>query len=283
MGLGFLIGLGVLFGWLRKHGGGEVMSETGTKRLAVVPFENLGASQDEYFADGVTYEIRGKLASLPGLQVTARSSSGQYKRTSKSPQEVGRELGVDYLLTGTVRWEKGEGGSRVRVSPELIQVATGSSRWQQPFDAALSDVFQVQADVAGRVADALNLALEAPKQKELAARPTSSLAAYDAYLKGEEASQGVWGTNPGELRRAATYYEQAVALDSTFVGAWAQLSRVLSYASFIGTPSVKDAERARVAADRAVAFGPNRAATIASSTRMPIEKMSANRLTRLIV
>jgi len=259
LGLGFLIGLGVLFGWLRRHGGGEKTSEAGAKRLAVVPFENLGAPQDEYFADGVTDEIRGKLASLPGLQVTARGSSGQYKRTGKSPQEVGRELGVDYLLTGTVRWEKGAGGSRVRVSPELIQVATGSSRWQQPFDAALSDVFQVQADIAGRVAQALDLALEAPTQKELAARPTNSLAAYDAYLKGEEAAQGVWGTNPGELHRAATYYEQAVALDSTFVAAWAQLSRVLSYANVIGTPSVKDAERARVAADRAVAFGPDRA------------------------
>jgi eukaryotic-like serine/threonine-protein kinase len=258
MALGFLIGLGVLFGWLRRHNPGESSSSTGAKRLAVVPFENLGAPQDEYFADGVTDEIRGKLAALPGLQVTARGSSGQYKRTSKSPQEVGRELGVNYLLTGTVRWEKGSAGSRVRVSPELIQVGTGSTRWQQPFDAALSDVFQVQADIAGRVAEALNLALEAPKQQELAARPTTSLPAYDAYLKGEEAAQGVWGVNPGELRRAANYYEQAVALDSTFVAAWAQLSRVLSYANFIGTPSATNAGRSRVAADRAVALGPSR-------------------------
>jgi TolB-like protein/Tfp pilus assembly protein PilF len=259
MALGFLIGLGVLFGWLRRHNAGESSSAAGVKRLAVVPFENLGGPQDEYFADGVTDEIRGKLAALPGLQVTARGSSAQYKRTSKRPQEVGRELGVDYLLTGTVRWEKGSGGSRVRVSPELIQVGTGSTRWQQPFDAALSDVFQVQGDIAGRVAEALNLALEAPTQQELAARPTSSLAAYDAYLKGEEAAQGVWGVDPGELRRAANYYEQAVALDSTFVAAWAQLSRVLSYANAIGRPSAANAERARVAADRAVALGPNRA------------------------
>jgi TolB-like protein/predicted TPR repeat methyltransferase len=226
----------------------------------VLPFENLGAPQEEYFADGVTDEIRGKLAALPGLQVTARSSSGQYKRTAKPPAEIGRELSVDYLLTGTVRWEKGAAGSRVRVSPELIQVATGSTRWQQPFDAALSDVFQVQADVAGRVAEALNLALEPPKQRELAERPTSSLAAYDAFLKGEDAAQGIWGINPGELRRAAGYFEQAVALDSTFVLAWAQLSRVLSYVNYIGTPNPRDAERARLAADRAVALGPTRAA-----------------------
>jgi serine/threonine protein kinase len=100
----------------------------GPKRLAVLPFENLGQPQDGYFADGMTDEVRGKLASLPGLQVTARSSSSQYKQTTKSPQQIGRELGVQYLLTGTVRWEKATGGpSRVRVSPELVQVATAST------------------------------------------------------------------------------------------------------------------------------------------------------------
>jgi eukaryotic-like serine/threonine-protein kinase len=260
LAVGFLLGLGVLFGWLRSRGGADTDATGGTRRLAVLPFENLGRSEDEYFADGVTDEIRGKLAGLPGLQVTARSSSSQYKQTDKSPIEIGRELGVDYLLTGTVRWEKGSGGSRVRVSPELIRVTTGASRWQQPFDAALSDVFQVQADIASRVAQALNLALEAPKQQQLAERPTTSLAAYDAYLKGEQATQGVWGVSPGELRRAAQYFEQAVALDSSFVLAWAQLSRVLSYAYFIGTPLPADAARASLAADRAVALAPTRPA-----------------------
>ncbi len=166
---------------------------------------------------------------------------------------------MDYLLTGTVRWEKGAEGSRVRVSPELIRVSTGSARWQQPFDAALSDVFRVQADIASRVAEALNLALEAPQQRELAERPTSNVAAYDSYLKGEETAAGIWGSSPAQLRRAAVYYEQAVALDSTFALAWAQLSRVLSYAYVIGTPNAADAARARLAADRALALAPGRA------------------------
>ena len=148
----------------------------------------------------------------------------------------------------------------MRVSPELIRVATGATRWQQPFDAALTDVFQVQADIAGRVAQALNVALEAPKQQQLAERPTTSLAAYDAYLKGEDAAQGIWGVSPGELRRAAQFFEQAVALDSTFVLAWAQLSRVLSYAYFIGTPLPADAARANLAAERAVTLAPARPA-----------------------
>ena len=164
-----------------------------------------------YFADGVTDEIRGKLSALPGLQVTARSSSTQYKDTPKSPAEIGRELGVDYLLTGTVRWEKGGSGSRVRVSPELIQVSTGSARWQEPFDAALTDVFQVQADVAGRVAEALNLALGAGERERLAEKPTQSLTAYDAYLKGEEVSDAMGTSDPATLRRAIGHYGAALA------------------------------------------------------------------------
>jgi len=256
--VGFLLGLGVLVGWLRTHGA-DTGPADGPRRLAVLPFENLGAADDEYFADGVTDEVRGKLASLPGLQVTARSSSGQYKKTSKSPAEIGRDLGVDYLLTGTVRWEKGAAGNRVRVSPELIQVSTASTRWQQSFDAALSDVFQVQADIAGRVAGALNLALEAPSQEVVAERPTQNLAAYDAYLKGEATAEGIWGSDPATLRRASGYYEQAVALDSTFADAWAQLSRTRSYVFFLGVSTAADGERARTAAERALALAPGRA------------------------
>ena len=123
LGFGFLLGLGVLFAWRRAHPGAGA-GETGTKRLAVLPFDNLGPSEDAYFADGVTDAIRGKLATLPGLQVTASNSSGQYKRATKSPQQIAQELGVQYLLVGKVRWEKGAGGqSQVEVSPELVQVA----------------------------------------------------------------------------------------------------------------------------------------------------------------
>src|SRR5690349_511253 len=251
MALGFLLGLGGLFGWLRSHGHAEE-TPAGIKRLAVLPFENLGSSEDEYFADGVTDEVRGKLASLSGLQVIARSSSGQYKKTSKSPQEIGRELGVDYLLTGTVRWEKSAGGNRVRVSPELIQVGTAATTWQQPFDASLTDVFQVQADIAGRVAEALDVAIGSPQQKALEDRPTRNLAAYDAYLKG--LAQEAFGNAPAHLRDGARYYEQAVALDSGFVAAWVRLSLNNSQLYSNATPTPAILERARVAAERAMAL-----------------------------
>jgi serine/threonine-protein kinase len=257
LAIGFLLGLGVLFGWLRSHGRDDE-SPVGAKRLAVLPFENLGAAEDEYFADGVTDEVRGKLASLSGLQVIARSSSGQYKKTSKTPQEIGRELGVDYLLTGTVRWEKGAGGNRVRVSPELIRVGTATTTWQQPFDASITDVFQVQADIAGRVAEALDVALGAPQKKTIAEHPTENLAAYEAFLKGEEASQALASNDLRALRRAIDYYGQAVALDSAFVQAWVQLSRAHSSFYNVGTPVPADADGARDAAERARRLAPER-------------------------
>ena len=253
--LGLLIGLGVLFGWLRHRDEGSDAS--GAKRLAVLPFENLGGADDEYFADGVTDEVRGKLTALPGLQVTARSSSTQYKKSSKSPQEIGRELGVDWLLTGTVRWEKGAGGNHVRVSPELIQVSTGSTKWQQPFDASLTDVFQVQADMAGQVAQALDVALGSPQKATLEERPTSNAAAYDAYLKGEAQSVSVGTSDAVRLRASLPYYEQAVALDSAFAQAWTQLSRTHSLIYVNGSPSQESAQRALEAAERARRIAPN--------------------------
>jgi eukaryotic-like serine/threonine-protein kinase len=259
LALGFVLGLGLLFGWLRRHAS-ESPGSGDAKLLAVLPFENLGGGDDEYFADGVTDEVRGKLAALPGLQVTARSSSNLYKKTTKSPQEIGRELGVDYLLTGTVRWEKGAAGNHVRVSPELIQVSSGSTKWQQPFDAALTDVFQVQADVAGQVAQALDLALGSAQRAALAEQPTANAAAYDAYLKGEAASQALGTGDPLRLRTAIGFYEQAVALDSGFAQAWAELSRAHSLVYANGSPTPESDRRAREGAERASRLAPNQPA-----------------------
>ena len=254
LGLSLLLALGVLFAWRRTHRGSE---EAGATHLAVLPFENLGPAADEYFADGVTDAVRGKLAALPGLQVTASNSSGQYKHTSKAPQRIGQELGVRYLLVGKVRWDKGQGGqSRVEVSPELVQAATASTKWQEPFDAALTDVFQVQADIAGRVAQELDVALGVGERERLADKPTTNLPAYDLYLQGNEAASGLDGVAPVELRRAIGFYERAVALDSTFALAWAQLSRAHSIIYSQHTPTAADAEGARVAAERALALSP---------------------------
>jgi serine/threonine-protein kinase len=268
LGLGILVGLGVLFAWRRGH---MRMEETGgAKVLAVLPFENLGDSADAYFADGVANEVRTKLSQIGAIEVIARSSSNEYRQTKKTAQQIARELGVDYLLMATIQWQKGSNGgmSRVRVIPELVEVSPGHvphTRWGQQFDAAMTDVFQVQADIAGQVAQALNVALGDSVKHELAVMPTQKLPAYDAFLRGEAASQEMAmvaaapGTGaPPSLRQAIAAYEQAVALDSTFAQAWAQLARAQAalYISHTATPRL--AEEARRAAERARALAPTR-------------------------
>jgi serine/threonine protein kinase len=225
-------------------------------RLAVLPFENIGDPDDAYFADGVTDAVRGKLVALPGLQVIARGSSSQYRGTTKTPQEIGRELGVQYLLSATVRWEKrSDITSRVQVTPELIRVASASTEWQQSFDAALNGVFEVQAEIAGRVARALDVELSDTSRERLFQSPTRNLAAYDAYLKGQEARYGAG--DPASLRRAAVYYAHAVELDSGFFQSWAHLSVTHSYLYVVSTPTQAGAEQAQKAAERALAVAPN--------------------------
>ena len=254
-----LVAVAGVFLLRRPHGGlGEA---GGVKRVAVLPFENLGAPEDDYFADGIADEIRGKLTSLPGVQVIARGSSTPYKKTTKTPKQIAEELNVSYLLTATVRWQRGGGASRVHVSPELVDVTrpdAPTSKWQQPFDAAITDVFQVQSEIATKVAQALGGALGAGAEKRLSEKPTRNLAAYDAFLKGEEAARSLAASDPPSLRKALGFYDQAVALDPSFAQAWASVSVANSLLYGNSTPTPALAERARQAGEKAVALAPNR-------------------------
>jgi len=260
LAFGFLVGLGVLFAWRGSHAGGDA---TGAKLVAVLPFENLGTPEDEYIADGITDEVRGRLSTVSGVQVIARGSSMSYKKATKPPQQIAQELGVRYLLTATVRWETASAGAKkVHLSPELVEVRSGSTpqtMWQQSFDvdASLADVFQMYADVAGRVAQALGVALGDSARRQLVERPTQNPAAYDAFLKGEEV-RGSGATDPLTPRRAAAYYAEAVALDPGFVQAWAQLSRAHSLLYYNSGSKAAEAEQALRAAERALALAPNR-------------------------
>ena len=235
----------------------EPGAEGGPVRLAVLPFDNLGDSADAYFADGITNEIRGKLAAIPDLQVIASSSSNEYHHTTKHPDEIGRELGVRYLLRGRVRWAKGAGGPpRVRVDPELMQVGQTEApitKWQQPFDAPLTDVFQVQADIATRVARELQLTLTPTTRDALGQRPTKSLDAYDAYLRGLEYDRA---DDAAAKEQALRAFEEAVHCDSTFALAWTALAWVHA-GRYNNNRDPADAEAMRRATARALQLAPD--------------------------
>ncbi|HEU4700239.1 MAG TPA: protein kinase [Gemmatimonadales bacterium] len=245
-------------GLIRWHRAAAAASGSGSGlRIGVLPFDNLGDSATGFFADGITDAVRGKLTAGTGLEVISSSSSGRYRGTRRTPREIGRELGVDYLLVGKVRSMRGtDGGRRVQVAPELIRVATGTDVWQQPFEAAFTDVFQVQTDIAAQVADALGLVLGGHQHEVLAARPTSSLAAYQAYLAGEAASEGMNTRDPTSLLRALGFYERATVLDPRFALAWARLAWAHARIYINFDPDPVRARAAARAAGRAQALAP---------------------------
>ncbi|HEV8537929.1 MAG TPA: protein kinase, partial [Bacteroidota bacterium] len=197
-------------------------SGSGRKMMAVLPFENMGASDQEYFADGITEEITSRLSGLSGLAVIARTSAMQYKKTTKPLKEIGNELGVEYVLQGTIRWgTTADSKTRVRVNPALIKVSDATQVWSQPYEAVLSDVFTMQSDIATQVANALGVTLLQPERKTLEATHTDNPEAYDAYLRGNEYFRRSYSKQDFQI--AIQMFQKAVELDPKFALAYARM------------------------------------------------------------
>jgi TolB-like protein/class 3 adenylate cyclase/Tfp pilus assembly protein PilF len=187
-------------------------------RIAVLPFANISADpEDEYFSDGMTEELISKLSRLHDLSVIARTSIMQYKRTEKDVAEIGRELQVGTVLEGSVR----KSGDRLRITAQLIDVASQAHLWSEDYDRDLTDVFAIQSDVAQNVAQALQITLKPAEAKQLAKAGTADLDAYDAYLKGLY-HYGTWSKEG--LEKSVEYFEQAIARDPNFAKAYAGMA-----------------------------------------------------------
>ena len=223
--------------------------------VAVMYFDNRSSdSADAYLADGLTEEVISRLSGIERLTVRSRHVVRRYRGTELTdPSAVGRTLNVAYLVTGSVR----RAGERLRVSAELIQANGGSQVWGRQFDQAAGDVFAVQEAVAREVATGIVGRLVTAEQRAVAARPTSSPAAYDAYLRGSFyfARRDSIG-----FQRAIQEYETALRLDPQFTGALARLSMAYSLAEVNGYPLPMDREtvlaRATRSADEAVRRAP---------------------------
>ncbi len=195
-------------------------------KVVVLPFENLGQPDDAYFAGGMTEEITSRLAAVRGLAVISRTSARQYDRTGKTIKNIGQDLGVNFVLDGSVRWERSAGGpGRMRITPQLIRVADDTQVWAQAFDRDSDDVFAVQSEIAETVAERMGVMLTEEGRKSLSSRPTDNLEAYQAYLRGRY-YVGQPHFSEENWRHAQESFARAVELDPRFVLAYVELAKV---------------------------------------------------------
>jgi TolB-like protein/Tfp pilus assembly protein PilF/predicted Ser/Thr protein kinase len=230
---------------------------SGRKMLVVLPFENLGAPEDEYFADGITEEITSRLAALQGLGVISRTSAVHYKGADKTIRQIGEELGVGFVLEGTVRWDRtATGENHVRVTPQLIRVSDDTHLWSERYDQELENIFEVQSQIAEQVVRRLDVTLLEPERRVLEARPTENLDAYQAYLRGLEYNRRFDIAEEGK-RLEVQMFERAVELDPAFALAHAALSRAHSALIILGMDLTQERlDKAKAAVDRALELDP---------------------------
>jgi TolB-like protein/cytochrome c-type biogenesis protein CcmH/NrfG len=196
------------------------------KSIAVLPFENLSSDKENaYFAEGIQDEILTRLSKIAALKVISRTSTQKYKSAPDNLRDIGTQLGVANLLEGSVQ----KIANAVHVNVQLIRAGTDEHIWAESYNRKLDDVFAVEGEVAGAIADQLNAKLTGAEKRELAARPTNNPEAYAAYLRG---SAEHWLDNETSINAALRSFEEAVRIDPQFAAAWAALARAHSVMFF---------------------------------------------------
>jgi TolB-like protein/Flp pilus assembly protein TadD len=204
------------------------------KSIAVLPFENLSANQENaFFTDGVQDEILTNLAHIADLKVISRTSVMQYKSgLARNLRKIGEELGVAHVVEGSVQ----RAANKVRVNAQLIDARNDAHLWAQTYDRELADVFAIQSEIAKTIADQLQAKLSPSEKAAIDKPPTTDLTAYDLYLRAQvlwaDTSDAVHAKE--KLPQAAHLLDEAVARDPKFLLAWCLLSRVHSYMHFAG-------------------------------------------------
>jgi TolB-like protein len=222
------------------------------KSIAVLPFDNLSDDKSNaYFAEGIQDEILTRLSKISALKVISRTSTQKYKSAPDNLRDIGQQLGVANLLEGSVQ----KAGNAVHINVQLIKAATDAHLWAESYDRELQNIFGVEGEVAGKIADALDAKLSSAEEKAVAVRPTNNVAAYDAYLHGRSIEATRFDI-PGE-QQVASDYARAVQLDPTFALAWARLAIVRSFFYFNTIDRETNSPAAiKEAVDRAVALQP---------------------------
>jgi TolB-like protein/tetratricopeptide (TPR) repeat protein len=221
------------------------------RSIAVLPFANYAAgTENDYFSDGVTEDIIGRLCRIPGLKVISRTSVMQYKGSQAGLARIAAELCVAHILEGSVR----RAGGRVRIAAQLVDARSDELRWAETFDRDMDDIFTIQSDVSSRIADELATRLSSEERSRLRERPTQNLEAYDLYLRGRFA----WNLRTGEaLEESVRLLIRATELDPGFARAWATLAEAYVTLGIYGALAPDEAMPvAQSAAARALALDP---------------------------
>ncbi len=253
-----LAGAALLWRWGTVAGrGGGSGGAADVERIAVLPFENQGAPDDAYFVAGIADDIMERLMSVHRLAVVSRASCSQYAGTAKSPRQIGGELDVKYLVTGKVRWARGQGAAeKVRITPELVRVADDTSLWTKNYELETDEVLGVPSEITRSVVAALGLALQEREPGSLDVRPTANSEAYQAFLRGRFLAREPHFTLSTWLS-AVGDFEHAVRLDPNFALGWAELSKAHSrLVYFRHDTSPQRHQQAQKALDRARELAP---------------------------
>jgi TolB-like protein/cytochrome c-type biogenesis protein CcmH/NrfG len=235
LALGLLVTLGLAYFavdklWIAKRSAAEqpptaTPNITSDKSIAVLPFTDMSENKDAgFFADGVHEDLLTNLALVPELQVVSRTSVMQYRGTTKTMRQIGQELGVAYILEGSVR----RAGNKIRVTGQLINTRTDQHVWAKNYDRDLTDLFNIQTTLSQEIATALSAALSPETMRRLERRPTGNTAAYDLFLQGRAVFNSAPSGNAKALSQSADFFRRAALLDPKFAAAWGELA--VSYA-----------------------------------------------------
>jgi len=238
----------------------QPMSSSERKMLVVLPFSNLGSSEDGYFADGITDEITNRLATLNMLGVISRTSAFQYRNTNKTIKQIADELDVDYVLEGSVRWNRSPTGKgRIRVASQLVRVTDDIQVWSESYDRVIDDIFSVQSEIAEQVAQQLDLTVLEPERRAMNARPTENLRAYDYYLRGREHEDRGWAyLDNQEFELALEMLDKATDLDPGFTLAYVRKSYIHSRMYFFAVDHTEERlEKSWAAVTKALELQPD--------------------------
>jgi len=220
------------------------------KSVAVLYFENLsGVKEDEYLRDGVTEDIITELFKIKGLKIFSRPTVLAFRDKPVTATQIGQQLGAAYVLTGSLR----RAGSRLRINAQLVDTKSDFPLWSERYDREMKDVFEVQDEIARKIAEALRITLSPQEQEELGAKPTDNLQAYDLYLRGKSYARRL---TRQDLEFALQMFENAVTLDAGFALAHAANAIFCAqyYANFQRDQAW--AARAKAAAEKAIALAP---------------------------